>query len=58
MPNNETKQIEMEKNSSLKPQAGSFRKAPGTRLGTLLDWREGSIKSGNQRHGHTIRDGR
>ena len=58
MPNTETKQIEMKKNLTTRPQAGSFRKAPGTRVGTLLDWREGSIKSGNQRHGYTIRDGR
>jgi len=53
MPNNETK-----KSLTSKHQTGSCRKAPGTRLGTLLDWREGSIKPGNQRHGHTIRDGR
>ena len=51
MPNNETK-----KNLTSKHQTG--RKAAGTRVGTLLDWREGSIKPGNQRHGHTIRDGR
>ena len=38
----------------------SVRKAPGTRLGTLEDWREGSTKSGKVkgRHGATIRDGR
>jgi hypothetical protein len=53
MPNNETK-----KNLTAKPQADSTRKAPGTRIGTLYDWREGSIKSVNQRHGQTIRDGR
>ncbi len=36
------------------------RKAPGTRLGMLDDWRAGSNKSGklSGRHGHTIRDGR
>lgn len=50
---NKTKQTE-----TAKHQTGSFRKASGTRTGTLLDWREGSIKYGNQRHGHTIRDGR
>jgi hypothetical protein len=53
MPTNETK-----KNVTAKPQADSARKAPGTRIGTLFDWREGSIKSVTQRHGHTIRDGR
>ena len=53
MPNNETK-----KNLTAKSQTASFRKAPRTRIGTLLDWREGSFKSGNQRHGQTIRDGR
>lgn len=56
MPSNETKQIEMNKN--LTSKTASVRKAPGTRIGTLLDWREGSVKSVNQRHGHTIRDGR
>ena len=35
----------------------SRRKAPGTRLGTLQDWRGGSAKVLG-RHGHTIRDGR
>ena len=36
------------------------RKAPGTRLGTLDDWREGSAKAGkiSGRHGHSVRDGR
>jgi hypothetical protein len=36
----------------------SGRKAPGTRLGMLNDWREGSAESVSRRHGHTIRDGR
>lgn len=53
MPTKETK-----KNVTTKRQANSSRKAPGTRVGTLFDWREGSIKPVNQRHGHTIRDGR
>jgi hypothetical protein len=37
----------------------SMRKAPGTRLGTLQDWRTAD-NSGKTfgRHGHTIRDGR
>lgn len=37
----------------------SGRKAPGTRVGTMLDWR-GANKSGktSARHGHGIRDGR
>ena len=36
------------------------RKAPGTRVGTMLDWRGVSNGSGkiSGRHGHTIRDGR
>ena len=36
------------------------RKAPGTRLGTLLEWRSDANKSGKLqgRHGHGIRDGR
>jgi hypothetical protein len=36
----------------------SVRKAPGTRMGTLADWRsDGSGKTAG-RHGRTIRDGR
>ena len=36
------------------------RKAPGTRLGTLLDWRGDANGSGKiaGRHGQAIRDGR
>lgn len=57
---------EMQKNSTAKrdPMTSSFRqsarKAPGTRLGTWEDWREGSGRSGKipGRHGHVIRDGR
>ncbi|HXQ74059.1 MAG TPA: hypothetical protein VN844_26385 [Pyrinomonadaceae bacterium] len=35
-------------------------KAPGTRAGTLLDWREGSMKSGRleRRLASSVRDGR
>jgi hypothetical protein len=38
----------------------SIRKALGTRIGTLIDWREGSAKSGkiSGRYGHAFRDGR
>jgi hypothetical protein len=38
----------------------SRRKAPGTRLGMLNDWREGSTQSGivSSRYGQAIRDGR
>jgi hypothetical protein len=40
------------------PQSG--RKAPGTRVGTLRDWREGSTRSGKTSAGigKTLRDGR
>ena len=40
------------------PKSG--RKAPGTRSGTLQDWREGSNKSGKTSVGigKTLRDGR
>jgi len=51
----------VKKNTTVKRETkvSSFRKAPGTRLGTLQDWREGSGKSGvSGRHGHAIRDGR
>ena len=36
------------------------RKAPGTRMGTLIDWREASTKPGKTsgRYGHALRDGR
>lgn len=38
----------------------SVRKAPGTRIGTAIDWREGSAKSGKNSgsYGRTVRDGR
>lgn len=51
----------VKKNTTVKRETkvSSFRKAPGTRLGTLQDWREGSGKSEVPgRHGHSIRDGR
>jgi hypothetical protein len=36
------------------------RKAPGTRMGTLADWREGSASGAkpSSSHGRAIRDGR
>jgi len=42
--------------SSLRP---SGRKAPGTRIGLYIDWREGSA-SGRplDRYGRSVRDGR
>jgi len=48
----------MKKKLTAKSQNSSTRKASGTRIGTLLDWREGSTKSVSQRHGQAIRDGR
>ena len=48
----------MKKSMTAKSQTASTRKARGTRIGTLLEWREASVKVVNQRHGHTIRDGR
>ena len=60
--NNNAVNQDMQKQSTLKrvPTPRSFRKAAGTRLGTLEDWREGFARSGNgsQRHGQAIRDGR
>ena len=58
MPTNNDKQ----KNATTKRATVTsqpVRKAPGTRLGTLQDWR-GSNNSGNVsgRHGQMIRDGR
>jgi hypothetical protein len=55
---------EMGNNSTGKQTQSSFRrsgrKAPGTRIGLLIDWREGSTKSGKilARHGRAFRDGR
>lgn len=48
------------KNMDQQPAVKRERKAPGTRLGTLADWREGSQRSGKlpSRHGRMIRDGR
>jgi hypothetical protein len=50
------------KNTTVKAEsnARSSRKAPGTRLGTLNDWRGASGKSGeiSSPHGRAIRDGR
>jgi hypothetical protein len=47
--------LELKRNSSRK----SDRKAPGTRWGTVTDWREGSNKTGEitGRYGRTLRDG-
>jgi len=38
----------------------SVRKAPGTRIGTAIDWREGSAKSAkvSGSYGRAVRDGR
>lgn len=58
MPSNKTKQLEINKHLTAKAETSSVRKAHGTRIGVLLDWREGSCKTVNQRHGYTIRDGR
>lgn len=57
-------QQEMRKNLTVKPAAKSFRKvgpkAPGTRIGVFIDWREGSPKPGKicGPYGHAFRDGR
>ena len=41
-------------------ESKSVRKAPGTRVGTIQDWRGANNNSGktSARHGQTIRDGR
>ena len=57
-------QPKAEKNLTGKQTQNSFnksvRKAPGTRIGILMDWREGSAKSGriSGPYGRAIRDGR
>lgn len=47
---------ELKTNSFRQP----LRKAPGTRVGTVQDWRASNSSSGNVsgRHGNSIRDGR
>ena len=57
------KATNMQESSPLKRESittQSRRKAPGTRLGTILNWRSASNGSGkiSGRHGHAIRDGR
>ena len=56
MPLNTQKQEKQTRSSFRK----SVRKAPGTRIGTFIDWREGSGKSGkiSGSYGHAVRDGR
>lgn len=62
MPNSENTKQPVDINA--KPnQVNSFRKpvrkAPGTRVGTLQDWRgEGNSGKTSGRHGQSIRDGR
>jgi len=66
MPRNKVKQQEIGKDSTAKQDSlvSSFResgrKALGTRIGSSIDWREGSNKSGkiSGRYGQAIRDGR
>lgn len=66
MPRNKVKQQEIGKDfmgrqeSLVSSFRESVRKAPGTRIGSSIDWREGSSKSGriSGRYGHAVRDGR
>ena len=57
-------QQQMRKNLTGKSAPKSFhksgRKAPGTRVGIFIDWREGSTKPGkiSGPYGHALRDGR
>jgi hypothetical protein len=61
MPNKSKVDKQIAKPSTTKEKSSnSGRKAPGTRLGTLNDWRQANGNSGKpaSRHGQTIRDGR
>ena len=60
MPINNNTTSKAKRNLTTVSSGKSGRKAPGTRLGMLDDWREGSTKSGKLtvRYGHTLRDGR
>ncbi len=58
MPNtNQHKELNSNRENSLRKP---IRKAPGTRMGTLEDWRGESNNSGKTfgRHGQSVRDGR
>ena len=46
--------------TSKQAQGSTGRKAPGTRIGLLMDWRDGSTKSGKPsgRYGRSLRDGK
>ncbi|HZI48335.1 MAG TPA: hypothetical protein VFD75_11110 [Pyrinomonadaceae bacterium] len=48
------------KNATQRPLRTSGRKAPGTRVGVLFDWRSGSATSGRPagRYGRALRDGK
>jgi hypothetical protein len=48
------------KNLTVKQARTSGRKAPGTRIGLMMDWREGSTQSGrlSGRYGRSLRDGK
>jgi len=56
----ETKMLSTDKQNLTATFCKSGLKAPGTRLGMLNDWREGSTKPGkvSSRYGQAIRDGR
>ena len=63
--NKHAQQQEIGKDSTGKPEPmtsalrKSDQKAAGTRFGVLIDWREGSSRSGTSgRHGLALRDGR
>jgi hypothetical protein len=58
MPVNQNAQKQnMEKNATVSALRKLVRKAPGTRVGTLVDWRRASHTISG-RHGHVLRDGR
>ncbi|HEV8427538.1 MAG TPA: hypothetical protein VGQ41_06470 [Pyrinomonadaceae bacterium] len=61
--NKDQQQIANESAGKRELKANSLRhtrKAPGTRVGTIQDWRAANSSSGNLsgRHGNSIRDGR
>lgn len=63
MPKNMTHES-MVKNQAARQAPSSLclpgRKAPGTRIGLFIDWREGSATPGrlSDRYGRSVRDGR
>lgn len=60
MPSNVQREVKVKNLTEKRSLRTSNRKAPGTRIGLLMDWREGSTNSGklSDRYGRSLRDGK